>query len=106
MTDSLPELERRRSRTLAEIAALCDFRRGSISATTGRCGSSGCHCHKPGDPGHGPNLRLTCKVDGKTVTRAFPLPRHSAKPRKLDLALRCCQFNSRFESYREARRAA
>ena len=72
MPDSLLELEKRRSEVLAEISALGDFRRGSISATGGRCGTPSCHCHKPDDPGHGPNLRLTYKVEGKTVTESFP----------------------------------
>ena len=74
MPDSLLELEKRRSEVLAEISALGDFRRGSISATGGRCGTPNCHCHKPDDPGHGPNLRLTYKVEGKTVTESFPNP--------------------------------
>lgn len=72
MPESLLELEKRRSEVWAEIAALGDFRRGSISATGGRCGTPTCHCHKPGDPGHGPTLRLTYKVEGKTVTESFP----------------------------------
>jgi hypothetical protein len=95
MPDSLPELERRRSRVLDEIAALGDFRRGSISATGGRCGSPNCHCHKPGDPGHGPNLRLTYKVDGKTVTESFPNP---AAQRKAE------QEIAGFRSYQELSR--
>lgn len=72
MPDSLVELEKRRSELIAEVSALGDFRRGSISATGGRCGTPSCHCHKPDDPGHGPNLRLTYKLDGKTVTESFP----------------------------------
>jgi len=72
MPDSLLDLERRRSQVLAEISELGDFRPGSISATSGRCGTPSCHCHQPDDPGHGPNSRLTYKVDGKTVTESFP----------------------------------
>src|ERR1039458_7675677 len=72
MPDSLSDLEKRRSEVLAEISTLGDFRPGSISATGGRCGTPNCHCHKPDDPGHGPNFRLTYKVDGKTVTESFP----------------------------------
>jgi hypothetical protein len=74
MPDSLFDLEKRRSEVLAEISALGDFRPGSISATGGRCGTPSCHCHKPDDPGHGPNLRLTYKVGGKTVTESFANP--------------------------------
>ncbi len=74
MPDSLLDLEKRRSEVLAEISKLGDFRPGSISATSGRCGNPNCHCHKPGDAGHGPNFRLTYKVNGKTVTESFPTP--------------------------------
>ena len=74
MSDSLLDLEKRRSEVLAQISALGDFRPGSISATRGRCGNPHCHCHRPGDPGHGPNLRLTYKVQGKTMTESFPTP--------------------------------
>ena len=72
MTDWLADLENRRSGLIEQIALLGDFRPGSISATRGRCGNPNCHCHESGDPGHGPNLRLTYKVGGKTVTETFP----------------------------------
>jgi hypothetical protein len=74
MSDSLLQLEKRRSEVVAQISALGDFRPGSISATGGRCGNPKCHCHNPNDPGHGPNLRLTYKFQGKTVTESFPSP--------------------------------
>ncbi|MEO7144017.1 MAG: DUF6788 family protein, partial [Bryobacteraceae bacterium] len=65
---SLESLEHQRANIANQIAALSDLRCGSITATTGRCGKPNCHCHQPKDPGHGPNLRLTYKSDGKTVT--------------------------------------
>lgn len=74
MSGSLPSLEQQRSRVLNEILGLGDFRCGSITAVHGRCGKPNCHCHQPGEPGHGPNYRLTRKVDGKTVTETFPSP--------------------------------
>jgi hypothetical protein len=37
----------------------------------GRCSKPNCHCAKAGDPGHGPNFRLTAKVDGKTVAETL-----------------------------------
>ena len=74
MPDSLPELERRRADLLAQISRLSDFRPGSITATQGRCGNPNCHCHKPGEPGHGPTLRLTYKIEGKTITESFATP--------------------------------
>jgi len=88
MPDSLLDLEKRRSQVLAEISALGDFRRGSISATGGRCGTPNCHCHKPDDPGHGPNLRLTYKVEGKTVTESFPSPAAQRKAEREIAAFR------------------
>jgi hypothetical protein len=69
---SLETLEERRAGLAAQMAALGDLRAGSVTATTGRCGKPSCHCHQPNDPGHGPNLRLTYKVNGKTVTESMP----------------------------------
>lgn len=71
---SLEFLEQSRDKVVSQIATLGDLRRGSITATKGRCGKSNCHCHQPNDPGHGPNLRLTYKVNGKTITESLPDP--------------------------------
>jgi hypothetical protein len=72
MPDSLTASETQRAALLRQISQLEDFRPGSITTTTGRCGNPRCHCHQPKDPGHGPNFRLTYKVQGKTVTESFP----------------------------------
>jgi hypothetical protein len=74
MTEPLPQLEIRRAQVVQEIARLGDFRRGSITSITGRCGKSNCRCHQAGHPGHGPNFRLTRKIRGKTVSETFPNP--------------------------------
>ena len=71
MPDSLPHLEAKRTDLFRQLAALGDFRRGSISATSGKCGKITCHCAKRDDPGHGPNFRLTRKIQGKTITETF-----------------------------------
>ena len=71
---SLEVLEQQRASLAAQIAALGDLRSGSVTSTTGRCGKPNCHCHQPNDPGHGPNLRLTYKLKGKTVTETMPGP--------------------------------
>jgi hypothetical protein len=65
-------LERRRVAIVRQISQLGDLRPGSITATSGRCGKPSCHCHQPGQPAHGPNLRLTYKSDGKTVSESLP----------------------------------
>src|SRR3972149_6540148 len=74
MPDALSVLEAQRRSLLQQISQLGDFRPGSITATRGRCGTPRCHCHQPGERGHGPTLRLTWKVRGKTVTESFPTP--------------------------------
>jgi hypothetical protein len=74
MMHSLTEWEQRRQAIGQQIAQLGDFRPGSITSTSGRCGKPECRCHQPGQPGHGPNLRLTYKIDGKTISESLPTP--------------------------------
>ena len=69
---SLESLEQQRANIAIQIANLGELRCGSITPTSGQCGKSNCHCHQPNDPGHGPNPRLTYKVNGKTVTVSLP----------------------------------
>ena len=71
MPNSLPELETERSKILRQFATLGDLRPGSICAVPRRCGKPTCHCAKPNDPGHDPQIRLTRKVDGRTVAESF-----------------------------------
>src|SRR6266567_5264389 len=71
LPESLDALEQQRSRILTQILELGDFRSGSITAINGRCGKPSCHCHQPNQPGHGPNFRLTRKINGKTVSESF-----------------------------------
>jgi hypothetical protein len=70
----LEELEQERTALLHQVSELGDFRRGSITTTSGTCGTPTCHCHRRNDPGHGPNFRLTFKVNGKTVTESISDP--------------------------------
>ncbi|MGO9273698.1 MAG: DUF6788 family protein [Terriglobia bacterium] len=74
MAVTIPQLEDQRVQVVQEIAGLGDFRRGSITSITGRCGKANCRCHQPGHPGQGPNFRLTRKVQGKTVSETFSSP--------------------------------
>jgi hypothetical protein len=84
MMSDLSDLERRRVELKEEISRLGDFRAGSIGAIVRRCGKPGCRCSQPGDPGHGPNLRLTYKVNGKTYSESIPSP---ATRRKIQLEI-------------------
>src|SRR5215468_1564078 len=74
MQQSLAELEQQRSRVVAQLSQLGDLRPGSVTGIVRRCGKPSCHCAQPGDPGHGPTLRLTYKVQGKTISEALPTP--------------------------------
>ena len=56
---SLPELEAERDRLYTQLAAVGDFRRGSVSENYRRCGKPNCACAAPDHPGHGPRLLWT-----------------------------------------------
>ena len=96
MPPSLVDLERQRSALVTEFARLSDLRPGSVTGIVRRCGKSTCHCAQPDDPGHGPTLRLTYKVRGKTVSEALPT---SAAVRKAEHEI------AEFRKYRELGRA-
>jgi len=55
---SLPELE-----TDAQLAAVGDFRRGSVSKNYRKCGKPNCVCAQPDHPGHGPRFLWTRIAD-------------------------------------------
>jgi len=74
MPEPLQALEKDRSEVLRQISHLGDMRPGSILGVMGRCSKLHCHCAQPGDPGHGPNFRLTRKVKGKTVAETLSSP--------------------------------
>ena len=74
MPQPLVDLEQQRSAIFQGMLRLPDFRSGSITTTRGTCGKPNCRCHQPNQPGHGPNVRLTRKVDGKTITETFATP--------------------------------
>jgi hypothetical protein len=92
MEDVLFALEDQRQAILHQIVELGDFRPGSITAVVRRCGKPHCRCAQPHDPGHGPNLRLTYKVDGKTRSEGIP---NQAALRKVQAEI------ERFQRFRE-----
>jgi Family of unknown function (DUF6788) len=74
MSESLAQLETKRTRILEQFRSLTDLRPGSITAVVRRCGKPTCHCAKSGDAGHDPQFRLTRRINGKTATETFPSP--------------------------------
>jgi hypothetical protein len=72
---SLPELEALRDRLYAQLAAVGDFRRGSVSENYRKCGKPNCACAAPGHPGHGPRFLWTRsagrrKTEGRQLAAA------------------------------------
>ncbi|MGO8791111.1 MAG: DUF6788 family protein [Terriglobia bacterium] len=82
MPDALSALEADRSHLPQEFLCLGDLRPGPITAVVRRCGKPTCHCAKPHDPGHDPQILLTRRVAGKTVTENFPSPAAFRKAQK------------------------
>ena len=67
---SLPELEAERNRLYAQLSAVGDFRRGSVSENYRKCGKPNCACAAPDHPGHGPRFLWTRTARGRgTVGR-------------------------------------
>lgn len=96
MPPSLTELEQQRLHLGTQLARLGDLRPGSVTGIVRRCGKPTCHCAQPDDPGHGPTLRLTYKVQGKTISEALPTP---AAVRKAEHEI------AEFRKYQELSRA-
>jgi hypothetical protein len=67
---SLPELEALRDRLYEQLAAVGDFRRGSVSENYRKCGKPNCACAAADHPGHGPRFLWTRSAGRrKTVGR-------------------------------------
>ena len=87
---SLAELEAERDRLYAQLAAVGDFRRGSVSENYRRCGKPNCACAQPDHPGHGPRLLWTRSARGRgTVGRQLAAGEVEKVRREVS---RCAQF--------------
>lgn len=73
MSQSLADLEATRTKLLQQFLTLGDFRPGTLSAVSRRCGKPSCHCAQPDAAGH-PQFRLLRKVKGKSVAESFATP--------------------------------
>ena len=62
---SLPELEAERDRLYAQLSAVGDFLRGSVSENYRKCGKPNCACAAPDHPGHGPRFLWTRTARGR-----------------------------------------
>jgi hypothetical protein len=62
---SLPELEAERERLYAQLSAVGDFRRGSVTENYRKCGKPNCACAQLDHPGHGPRFLWTRTARGQ-----------------------------------------
>ena len=84
---SLPELEAERDRLYAQLSAVGDFRRGSVSENYRKCGKPNCACAQPGHPGHGPRFLWTRSARGRgTVGRQLAAGEVAKVRREVGLA--------------------
>ncbi len=81
---SLAVLREQRAALLGEIAAIEEFRPGSLIGRYRKCGKPTCHCAREGDRGHGPSWSLTRAVNGKTVTKIIPADRVEATQQQIE----------------------
>ncbi len=108
---SLRELEARRDRLYAQLAAVGDFRRGSVSENYRRCGKPNCACAQPDHPGHGPRFLWTRTARGRgTVGRQLAASEVEKVRREVgrhaEFAAICEQIAEVSEKICEARPAA
>lgn len=73
MAETVERLEAKRSRLYQELAALGDFRRGTISVNFRRCGKPTCACAQPGHRGHGPQYLWNATIGGESRARNLRL---------------------------------
>jgi hypothetical protein len=73
-TMSLGQLEELRSLMLDRIAAVPQFRRGSLQVGYRRCGKATCRCARPGEQGHGPRGLWTRTAKGPGGSRGQYIP--------------------------------
>lgn len=73
MAETLARLEAKRQGLIQALAALGDFRRGTISVNYRRCGKRNCACARADHPGHGPQYLWNATIGGKSRARNLRL---------------------------------
>lgn len=82
MTNTLEELEQKRSGLYQQMQALGDFRPGTISVNFRKCGKSNCSCAQPGHPGHGPQYLWNTTSGGRSRAQNLQLGPQLARARR------------------------
>jgi len=73
MAATVASLEAKRQGLIEALAALGDFRRGTISANYRRCGKRNCACARADHPGHGPQYLWNATIGGQSRARNLRL---------------------------------
>jgi len=70
--DISQELQLKYHQLLDELRQIGAFRRGSINTIYRKCGKPRCICTQKDHPGHGPQITLTYKEEGKSRIKNLP----------------------------------
>src|SRR4030066_1269044 len=73
MAETLACVEAKRQGLIQALAALGDFRRGTISVNYRRGGKRNCACARADHPGHGPQYLWNATIGGKSRARNLRL---------------------------------
>lgn len=83
---TVAELQELRTLVLDRIAAVPQFRRGSLQVGYRKCGRATCRCARPGEVGHGPRGLWTRTVSGPGGSRGQYIPVEAIEQVRAELA--------------------
>lgn len=98
------QLEELRSLVLDRIAAVPQFRRGSLQVGYRKCGRATCRCARPGEQGHGPRGLWTRTAKGPGGSRGQYIPVDQIDQVRAELG-NYAQFAALIEDYVEINEA-
>lgn len=103
-TMSVGRLEELRLLMLDRIAAVPEFRRGSLQVGYRKCGKPNCRCARPGEQGHGPRGLWTRTAPGQGGSRGQYIPVEAIDQVRAELD-NYAQFAAIIEDYVEVNEA-
>lgn len=103
-TMTVRELEELRALMLDRIAAVPQFRRGSLQVGYRTCGKASCRCARPGERGHGPRGLWTRTAKGAGGSRGQYIPVEQIDQVRAELD-NYAQFAALVEDYVEVNEA-
>lgn len=101
---TVTQLEELRAVMLERLAAVPEFRRGSLQVGYRKCGKPNCRCAKPGEQGHGPRGLWTRKAKGPGGSRGQYIPMEQVQQVRAELD-HYAQFAAILDDYVEVNEA-